>query len=1000
MFTFTPLYGAQTTSPASSSLLEFDGGIKVLVDIGWDASFSISALQDLEKHVSTLSLLLLTHPTLDHLGAYAHACKHIPLFAQVPVYATIPVVNLGLTLLTDLYASSELAASVVPPTALGAAGGYDDDSTPNLLLQPPTPDEISSYFNRITPLKYSQPHQPVPSPFSPPLNGLTVAAYAAGHTLGGTIWHLQHSLESVVYAADWNQGRENLLSGAAWLSSSSGGAEIIEPLRRPTALVCSSRGIEVEDPLPRRKRDETLVSLIRDTIAQGGTVLIPTDSSARVLELAFLLNQTWRENVNGPHAATYRSAKVYLASSSATSTMRYLQSMLEWMDDTVVRDAEAAMTTKGKTKTANPLEWSFVRMIEGKSQLDRVLRRSKPSIILGSDASLEWGFSRLAFQALASDARNLVILTETSSTPSRSLGSQLWDIFQAGTAGQTGARLVTASDATVNLHDAYTSSLDSNEQLIYDQYLARVRALTTSSSTVPADGTTGQELAEAEADVAVSESSDSEDDDIDDPDAQQQGRALNLSAQLSSTNKRKAGLTEAELGLDVLLKTKVHDYDVRGKRGREKMFPFRQMRKRGDDFGEAIVVGEFLRAEEKEAEEGAAAAATANGASDRKLGEKRKWDDVSSGPGAGGAKGRRTGGGQNKRAKTQPDSRAPDDVDAVIARATGQVVTRVNGHAADGVSDSESDESEYEPDEGLDALQGPKKVTFTSTALPVSARIAFVDFSARHEKRDLLMLIPLIRPRKLILISGSEGETQTLARETRALLGIENGASNQQGTVSETEVFLPLNGETVDASVDTNAWTLKLGRNLLRHLVWQEVKGLGIVALTGLLHTERHSGVKRENSTEADGDGDDAARKKRKLSPSTATISPPSADQQNQEDTLPILDVPSPTSSPQHLHIPRAVTNVTRPIHVGDLRLSDLRHLLRAAGHMAEFRGEGTLLVDGFVVVRKSAGGRIDVEGGVFRPSAGKMRRETTFGEVKRKVYEGLAVVGGESAAG
>ena len=94
----------------------------------------------------------------------------------------------------------------------------------------------------INPLKYSQPHQPLPSPFSPPLGGLTITAYSAGHTLGGTIWHIQHGMESVVYAVDWNQAREHVLSGAAWLGGpGTGGAEVLEQLRRPTALICSSK---------------------------------------------------------------------------------------------------------------------------------------------------------------------------------------------------------------------------------------------------------------------------------------------------------------------------------------------------------------------------------------------------------------------------------------------------------------------------------------------------------------------------------------------------------------------------------------------------------------------------------------------------------------------------------------------------------------------------------------------------------------------------------------
>jgi cleavage and polyadenylation specificity factor subunit 2 len=49
MFNFTPLLGAQSSSPASQSLLEFDGGIKVLIDVGWDESFDVAKLKEIEK---------------------------------------------------------------------------------------------------------------------------------------------------------------------------------------------------------------------------------------------------------------------------------------------------------------------------------------------------------------------------------------------------------------------------------------------------------------------------------------------------------------------------------------------------------------------------------------------------------------------------------------------------------------------------------------------------------------------------------------------------------------------------------------------------------------------------------------------------------------------------------------------------------------------------------------------------------------------------------------
>lgn len=52
MFTFCSLQGALSESTASQSLLELDGGVKVLIDVGWDESFDVDKLKELEKYVT------------------------------------------------------------------------------------------------------------------------------------------------------------------------------------------------------------------------------------------------------------------------------------------------------------------------------------------------------------------------------------------------------------------------------------------------------------------------------------------------------------------------------------------------------------------------------------------------------------------------------------------------------------------------------------------------------------------------------------------------------------------------------------------------------------------------------------------------------------------------------------------------------------------------------------------------------------------------------------
>ncbi|KAK0945745.1 hypothetical protein LTR29_002857 [Friedmanniomyces endolithicus] len=984
MFHFTPLLGAQSESPASQSLLELDGGVKILVDVGWDEAFDAQRLEAVEEQVSTLSIILLTHATIEHLGAYAHCCKHIPLFTNIPVYATTPVVNLGRTLLTDLYASSPHAASIIPLSSV--SGSPASDASPNLLFEAPTPDDIASYFARINPLKYSQPHQPIASPFSPSLGNLTITAYGAGHTLGGTIWHIQHGMESIVYAADWNQGRENLLPGATLLS---GGQEIIEPLQRPTALICSSKGAARGESLPRKDRDATLVSLVRETIAQGGKVLIPTDSSARMLELAFLLNETWREGLGGLHADTYRTARLYMATRSAAASVRYLQSMLEWVEESVRAEAEAAMTKgKGQGDINNPMDWKFIKMLERESGVQQALARSKPCVLLASDASLEWGFAKQAVQALASDPRNLVILTEKVAAVDplrKGLGKQLWEAWQTRTkSGAGGAKIVNTDGMTVDFRQASTATLNSDETALYETYAARQRQL---HSTLQGDNSLVDPTA---TDVLDPQDEDeSSDSDEEDEDVEHQGRALNLSAQLTQQSQRRSktgvgALSDAELGVNVLLKgkTTVHDYDVRGKRGREKLFPFIAQRQRGDEFGDAIKPEGYLRAEERDAVEGVDMrdGSAKQNSETAAVGQKRKWGETA---GPKGRKGEKQAPG-NKRARMESGKpRAPDDIDAAIARATGERGKR--GGAAPTTEEAESDEdeeSDYEPDDAVPS--GPQKQVYESRALDLRLRIAHVDFSALHDLRALLMIVPLMRPRKLILISGEESETQRLAAEFQKLLH----GREEEG--SAMEISTPRVGEVVDASVDTNAWTLKLSRALVKRLTWQNVKGLGVVALTGRLgmgvatrqkEDEDATVKKKRLKMSAHGSEDETASKE------LLGSSDPNA---KEEVAIPILDLPFPSTttggSSSTSLAANTISRITQPVHVGDTRLADLRALLRSAGHEALFSGEGTLLIDGSVVVRKSASGRVDIEGvGLARG----------FDEVRRAVYGGLALVAG-----
>ena len=800
-------------------------------------------------------------------------------------------------------------------------------------------------------------------------------------------------MESVVYAVDWNQVRENVFGGAAWLGGS--GAEVIEQLRKPTAMVCSAKGAE-RSPLAggRKKRDDLLIDMISTALGKGGIVLIPTDTSARVLELAYLLEHAWRqawrkEALESGRDSALRDSRLYLASKNAGATMAYARSMLEWMDESVVREFENESgnvnsqqqhkRTNSKQlpdgnrdhagKPSGPFDFQYLKMLERRSQIERAVLMKGPSVILASDTSLQWGFSKDILRRIAGEASNLVILTNQCNGTNdykgahSSISRTLWQWYrerQDGIAvetvpgGQTIEQVYTGG-RELSLEMSDRVPLEGKELLMYQQYLATQRRL---QNTVPASNGTALETAADALDETSSTSSSSSEES--DPD--RQGKALNTSAVVAHFNRNKLGQTREDVGVNALLRRPgVYDYYVRGKKGREQMYPFLSKRRRGDDFGELINPDDYLRAEERDDVDGQGLRDNEPGKETR-LGQKRKWQES----GLQNGTGRRGSGGSNKRRQVNLDPRRRPATDA----------TDDEGGAKDGPIDYELSSSGSE-DEAEDSPIGPSKVKTENVTVKVHLRIGFVDFSGIHDQRSLSMLIPLIQPKKLILVAGTLSETRYLADDCKQKL---NAQSKEAAT--EILVYTPTDGEVINASVDTNAWTVKLSEALVRRFRWQDVKGMGVVTLVGQLAA----------TTVGDVSQTEAIRKKQKLA-KQETVSSPTAEvppsPAKSTELTPVLNI-------LPANMAAATRSVAQPLHVGDLRLADLRKILQSAGHTAEFRGEGTLLIDGLVAVRKSGTGKIEVEGGGLSfPDLRTRASEESFFAVKRVIYEGLAVIAG-----
>ncbi|KAK4800101.1 hypothetical protein SAY86_025466 [Trapa natans] len=343
----TPLCGVYNENPLSY-LISVDG-FNFLVDCGWNDHLDTSLLQPLSRVASKIDAVLLSHPDTFHLGALPYAMKQLGLSA--PIYATEPVFRLGLLTMYDQYLSRKQVSE------------FDLFSL----------DDIDSAFQTVTRLTYSQNHH-----LSGKGEGIVISPHVAGHLLGGTVWKISKDGEDVIYAVDFNHRKEKHLNGTA-----------LQSFVRPAVLITDSYNA-LNNQLPMKQRERAFIDATRRTLEAGGSVLIPVDTTGRVLELMLILEES------------PLSYPIYFLTYVSSSTVEYVKSFLEWMSDSIAKSFEHTRDNAFLLKN--------ITLLINKNELDKA--PSGPKVVLASMGSLEAGFSHDIFVEWATDPKNLVLFTE------------------------------------------------------------------------------------------------------------------------------------------------------------------------------------------------------------------------------------------------------------------------------------------------------------------------------------------------------------------------------------------------------------------------------------------------------------------------------------------------------------------------------------------------------------------------------------------------------------
>ncbi|KAG8232889.1 hypothetical protein J437_LFUL004759 [Ladona fulva] len=349
--------GAMDESPPCY-ILQVDE-FRFLLDCGWDEKFDQDFIKELRRYVNQIDAVLLSYPDPLHLGALPYMVGKCGL--NCPIYATIPVYKMGQMFMYDLFQSR-----------------HNMEEFDLFTL-----DDVDAAFDKIVQLKYNQSVAMKGKGY-----GLTITPLPAGHMIGGTIWKIvKVGEEDIVYAADFNHKKERHLNGCE-----------LERLQRPSLLITDAFNATYQQAR-RRTRDEKLMTNILQTLRNNGNVLVAVDTAGRVLELAHMLDQLWRNKDSGLLAYS-----LALLNNVSYNVVEFAKSQIEWMSDKLMRTFEGARN--------NPFQFRHLQLCHSIAELGRV---PSPKVVLASMPDMECGFSRDLFLQWCSNPLNSIIITNRTS---------------------------------------------------------------------------------------------------------------------------------------------------------------------------------------------------------------------------------------------------------------------------------------------------------------------------------------------------------------------------------------------------------------------------------------------------------------------------------------------------------------------------------------------------------------------------------------------------------
>ena len=346
------------------------GNFNLLFDCGWNEKFSQKIKNKYEERLKDIKLdaIFLSNNSISYFGALT-LVKSFPQNSNTIIYATTPIVKLGVYAMIDAYLSNLES---------------DVDSLNHISISQKSIDEI--FFN-INEINYLEPIK-LKSEINPEIDiinnddVLTVKSFPSGSSLGGSAFNCSFRLFNFVYAPEYSIENKIISDPFPY-----------KKLSKINFFITDNR-FQNEIPILRKVIEEDFDKKIRESLEQKKTIFIPTDSINSMLEMVMKLGKLldeYKENYaqNRTERPEY---KILICNNCSSEIIEAIKSLTEFLGH--------KLTQQFFSSGDKPIDFEDVICIKSLEEYNKEINKiNMKYIILATFESLNigLGYSLLPF---------------------------------------------------------------------------------------------------------------------------------------------------------------------------------------------------------------------------------------------------------------------------------------------------------------------------------------------------------------------------------------------------------------------------------------------------------------------------------------------------------------------------------------------------------------------------------------------------------------------------